>query len=35
MTATERKAGTIVIGDVRDLAGGIDSGKEHNGRMSR
>jgi putative transposase len=33
--AAERKAGTIVIGDVRDIADGIDKGKEHNGRMSR
>ncbi|MBV8076086.1 MAG: transposase [Planctomycetaceae bacterium] len=33
--AAERKAGTIVIGDVRDIADGIDDGKEHNGRMSR
>jgi putative transposase len=33
--AIERKAGTIVIGDIRDVADGIDCGKEHNGRMSR
>lgn len=33
--ATERKAGMIVIGDIRDIADGIDKGKEHNGRMSR
>jgi putative transposase len=33
--AAERKAGTIVIGDVRDIADGIDKGKEHNGRTSR
>jgi putative transposase len=33
--AAERKAGTIVIGDVRDIADRIDKGKEHNGRMSR
>jgi putative transposase len=34
-TAAERKAGTIVIGDVRDIADKGDKGKEHNGRMSR
>jgi putative transposase len=34
-TATERQAGTIVIGDVRDIADGVDCGAEHNGRMSR
>jgi putative transposase len=33
--AAERKAGTIVIGDVRDIADGVDCGKEHNGRTSR
>jgi putative transposase len=33
--AAERKAGTIVIGDVREIADGIDKGTEHNGRMSR
>ncbi len=33
--AAERKAGTIVLGDVRDIADGIECGKEHNGRMSR
>jgi putative transposase len=33
--AAERTAGTIVIGDVRDIADGIADGKEHNGRMSR
>jgi putative transposase len=33
--AAERRAGTIVIGDIRDIANGIDKGKEHNGRMSR
>ena len=34
-TAAERKAGTIVIGDVRDIADKGDKGKEQNGRMSR
>lgn len=34
-TAVERKAGTIVIGDVRDIADGVDCGKAQNGRMSR
>jgi putative transposase len=33
--AVERKAATIVIGDVRDVADGVDCGQEHNGRMSR
>ena len=33
--AAGRQAGTIVIGDVRDIAGGIDCGTEHNGRKSR
>ncbi len=33
--AAERKAGTIVIGDVRDIADGVDCGKGHNGRTSR
>jgi putative transposase len=33
--AAERQAGTIVIGDIRDIADGIDRGAEHNGRMSR
>jgi putative transposase len=33
--AAERQAGTIVIGDIRDIADGIACGKEHNGRMSR
>ncbi|MBV8318985.1 MAG: transposase [Planctomycetaceae bacterium] len=33
--AAERQAGTIVIGDVRDIADCVDKGKVHNGRMSR
>ena len=33
--AVERKAGTIVIGDVRDVADKGDKGKVQNGRMSR
>ena len=33
--AAERQAGTIVIGDIRDIADRVDCGKEHNGRMSR
>jgi putative transposase len=33
--AVERQAGTIVIGDVRDIADGIDKGREHNQRMSQ
>ncbi len=33
--AVERRAKLIVIGDVRDIADGIECGKEHNGRMSR
>ena len=33
--AAERQAGTIVIGDIRDIADGIACGTEHNGRMSR
>ena len=33
--AAERQAGTIVIGDVRDIADGVDCGTEHNGRTSR
>jgi putative transposase len=32
--AVERKAGTLVIGDVRDIADGIDKGRKHNQRMS-
>jgi putative transposase len=34
-TAVECKAARIVIGDVRDIADGIDTGKKHNQRMSR
>ena len=34
-TAVERKAGTIAIGDIRDIADGVDCGKVQNGRMSR
>ena len=34
-TAVARKAATIVIGDVRDVADGIDCGSVHNQRMSR
>jgi putative transposase len=34
-TAVERKAGTIVVGDVRDIADGVDRGQVQNGRMSR
>jgi putative transposase len=33
--AAQRKAGTIVVGDVRDVADGVDCGKVQNGRMSR
>jgi putative transposase len=33
--AVDRKAGTIVIGDVRDVADGVDCGPKHNQRMSR
>jgi putative transposase len=33
--AVELKANTIVMGDVRDIADGIDKGKEHNQRMSQ
>ena len=33
--AVERQAGTIVLGDVRDIADGIDKGTEHNQRMSQ
>ena len=33
--AVTRKAGTIVIGDVRDIADGVDCGKKHNQRMSQ
>ena len=35
-TAVERKAGTIAIGDVRDIADGVDKRQgQHNGRMSQ
>ena len=34
-TAVERKAGTIAIGDIREIADGVDCGKVQNGRMSR
>jgi putative transposase len=33
--AVERKAGTIVLGDVRDVADGAKRGKKQNGRLSR
>lgn len=33
--AVERKARVIAIGDVRDIADGVDCGKVHNGRTSR
>ena len=33
--AVERKAGTIVVGDVRDIADGIDKGKVHDQRISQ
>jgi putative transposase len=33
--AVERKAGTIVVGDVRDVADGVNCGKVQNQRMSR
>lgn len=33
--AVERHAGMIVYGDVRDIADGIDKGREHNQRMSQ
>jgi putative transposase len=33
--AVEQKASTIAIGDVRDIADGVDCGKVHNGRTSR
>jgi putative transposase len=32
--AAERKAGTIVVGDVRDVADGVDCGKVQNRKMS-
>jgi putative transposase len=34
-TAVERKAGTIVIGDVRDAADGVDLGKVANQKIAR
>ena len=34
-TAVDQEAGTLVLGDVRDLADGVDCGKVHNQRMSR
>ena len=34
-TAVERKAGTIAVGDIRDIADGVDCGNVQNGRMSR
>jgi putative transposase len=34
-TAVEQQAGTIVMGDVRDVADGVDCGTVQNGRMSR
>lgn len=33
--AVERRANTIVMGDVRDIADGIDKGTKHNQRMSQ
>jgi putative transposase len=33
--AVDRKAGTIVYGDIRDIADGIDKGKVHNQRTSQ
>jgi putative transposase len=33
--AVARQAGTIVMGDVRDIADGIDKGTAHNQRMSQ
>ena len=33
--AVERKAQTIVYGDIRDIADGIDKGAVHNQRMSQ
>ena len=32
--AVEQKAGTLVIGDVRDVADGVDCGPKHNQRMT-
>jgi putative transposase len=34
-TAVEQTAGTIVIGDVRDVADGVNCGSKHNQRMSQ
>jgi hypothetical protein len=34
-TAVEQKANTIVIGDVRDIADGVDKGAKHNQKMSQ
>jgi putative transposase len=34
-TAVAQAAGTLVVGDVRDVANGVDCGKVHNQRMSR
>ena len=33
--AVDQEASTIAIGDVRDIADGVDCGKVQNGRMSR
>src|SRR5439155_21300406 len=34
-TAVAQQAGTIVIGDVRDIADGTDKGAKHNQKMSQ
>jgi len=34
-TAIAQKAGTIAIGDVRDIADGVDKGAKHNQKMSQ
>ena len=34
-TAVDQKAGTLVLGDVRDVADGVDCGPVHNQRMSQ
>jgi putative transposase len=34
-TAVAQQAGTIVIGDVRDIADGVDKGAKHNQKMSQ
>jgi putative transposase len=34
-TAVEQEAGTLVIGDVRDIADGVDCGSQQNQRMSQ